>query len=61
MPKGPLLPSEFIPTKFSSAVDKAESGNRPMVLLPRAESLPAIVASGVLGLRCPVCWGLGVG
>ncbi|MFC5861728.1 hypothetical protein ACFPT7_05445 [Acidicapsa dinghuensis] len=27
MPKGPLLPSEFVPTKFSSATDKAEFGN----------------------------------
>ena len=27
MPKGPLLPSEFVPTKFSSAADKAEFGN----------------------------------
>lgn len=27
MQKGPLLPSEFLPTKFSSAADKAEFGN----------------------------------
>jgi hypothetical protein len=27
MPKGPLLPSEFVPTKFSSAAEKAEFGN----------------------------------
>ena len=27
MPKGPFLPSEFVPTKFSSAADKAEFGN----------------------------------
>jgi hypothetical protein len=27
MPKGPFLPSEFVPTKFSSAQDKAEFGN----------------------------------
>ena len=27
MSKGPFLPSEFVPTKFSSAADKAEFGN----------------------------------
>ena len=27
MPKGPFLPSEFVPTKFSSVQDKAEFGN----------------------------------
>jgi hypothetical protein len=27
MPKGPFLPSDFIPTKFSTAADKAEFGN----------------------------------
>ena len=27
MPKGPLLPSEFVPTKYSSAAEKAEFGN----------------------------------
>ncbi len=27
MPKGPFLPDEFTPTKFSTAVDKAEFGN----------------------------------
>lgn len=27
MPKGPLLPSEFVPTRFSSAADKADFGN----------------------------------
>jgi len=27
MPKGPFLPSEFMPTKFSTAQDKAEFGN----------------------------------
>lgn len=27
MPKGPFLPSEFAPTKFSSTVDKADFGN----------------------------------
>jgi hypothetical protein len=27
MPKGPFLPSDFTPTKFSTAVDKAEFGN----------------------------------
>jgi hypothetical protein len=27
MPKGPLLPSEFAPTKFSTSVDKANFGN----------------------------------
>jgi hypothetical protein len=27
MPKGPFLPSEFVPTKFSSAQDKADFGN----------------------------------
>jgi hypothetical protein len=27
MPKGPLLPSEFVSTKFSSAAEKAEFGN----------------------------------
>jgi len=27
MPKGPFLPSEFVPTKFSTAADKAEFGN----------------------------------
>ncbi len=27
MPKGPFLPSEFVPTKFSTAQDKAEFGN----------------------------------
>ena len=27
MPKGPLLPSEFVPTKLSSAADKVEFGN----------------------------------
>ena len=27
MPKGPLLPSAFVPTKFSSAADKADFGN----------------------------------
>jgi hypothetical protein len=27
MPKGPFLPSEFVPTKFSTALDKADFGN----------------------------------
>jgi hypothetical protein len=27
MPKGPFLASEFVPTKFSSAADKADFGN----------------------------------
>jgi hypothetical protein len=27
MPQGPFLPSEFVPTKFSSAQDKADFGN----------------------------------
>ena len=27
MSKGPFLPSEFVPTKFSSAADKADFGN----------------------------------
>ena len=27
IPKGPFLPSEFVPTKFSSAQDKADFGN----------------------------------
>lgn len=27
MPKGPFLPSEFVPTQFSSAADKADFGN----------------------------------
>jgi hypothetical protein len=27
MPKGPFLPSEFVPTEFSTAVDKANFGN----------------------------------
>jgi hypothetical protein len=27
MPKGPFLPSEFVPNKFSSAQDKADFGN----------------------------------
>jgi hypothetical protein len=27
MPKGPFLPSEFQPTKFSTAQDKADFGN----------------------------------
>ena len=27
MPKGPFLPDEFTPTKFSTAADKAEFGN----------------------------------
>jgi hypothetical protein len=27
MPKGPFVPSEFVPTKFSTAADKAEFGN----------------------------------
>ena len=27
MPKGPFLPSEFLPTKFSTAADKADFGN----------------------------------
>ena len=27
MPKGPFHPSEFVPTKFSSAQDKADFGN----------------------------------
>jgi hypothetical protein len=27
MPRGPLLPSEFVPTKFSMAADEAEFGN----------------------------------
>jgi hypothetical protein len=27
MPKGPFLPSEFMPTKFSTAQDKADFGN----------------------------------
>ena len=27
MPKGPLLPSDFTATKFSTAADKAEFGN----------------------------------
>jgi hypothetical protein len=27
MPKGPFLPSEFVPTKFSTAEDKADFGN----------------------------------
>ena len=27
MPKGPFLPSEFVPTNFSSAADKADFGN----------------------------------
>lgn len=27
MPKGPFLPSDFTPTKFSTAADKAEFGN----------------------------------
>lgn len=33
MPKGPLLPSEFVPTKFSSAADKAEFGNALLYFL----------------------------
>ena len=39
MPKGPLFPSEFVPTKVSSAADKVEFGNA----LPhhgRASALP---------------------
>jgi hypothetical protein len=27
MPKGPFLPSEFVPTQFSTAADKADFGN----------------------------------
>ena len=27
MPKGPFLPSEFVPTKFSTSQDKADFGN----------------------------------
>ena len=27
MPKGPFHPSEFVPTKFSTAQDKADFGN----------------------------------
>jgi hypothetical protein len=27
MPKGPFLPDEFTPTKFSTTADKAEFGN----------------------------------
>jgi hypothetical protein len=27
MPKGPFLPSEFVPSKFSTAQDKADFGN----------------------------------
>jgi hypothetical protein len=27
MPKGPFVPSDFVPTKFSTAADKAEFGN----------------------------------
>jgi hypothetical protein len=27
MPKGPFLPSDFLPTKFSTAADKADFGN----------------------------------
>jgi hypothetical protein len=27
MPKGPFLPSDFVPTKFSTAADKADFGN----------------------------------
>lgn len=27
MPKGPFLPSEFVPTQFSTAADKANFGN----------------------------------
>jgi hypothetical protein len=27
MPEGPFVPSDFVPTKFSTAADKAEFGN----------------------------------
>lgn len=27
MPKGPFIPSDFVPTKFSTAADKADFGN----------------------------------
>jgi hypothetical protein len=27
MPKGPFLPSDFVPTNFSTAADKADFGN----------------------------------
>ena len=32
MPKGPFLPSEFVPTKFSTAQDKADFGNAFLAL-----------------------------
>jgi hypothetical protein len=32
MPKGPFLPSEFVPTKFSTAQDKADFGNTFLAL-----------------------------
>ena len=33
MPKGPFLPSDFVPTQFSTAVDKADFGNTLLLFI----------------------------
>jgi len=33
MPKGPFLPSEFVPTQFSTAADKADFGNTLLLFI----------------------------
>ena len=55
MPKGPFLPSDFTPTKFSTAADKAEFGN---ALLRFTESeWQAALLTKALYNRLSMCFG----
>jgi hypothetical protein len=55
MPKGPLLPSEFVPTKFSSARDKADFGNSLLHFI-ESEWAPALFTKSFYN-RLSMCFG----
>jgi hypothetical protein len=55
MPKGPFLPSEFVPTKFSTAQDKADFGNSLLHLIEFEWALALFSKS--LYNRLSMCFG----
>ena len=55
MPKGPFLPSEFVPTKFSTAQDKADFGNSLLHLIESEWALALFTKS--FYNRLSMCFG----
>jgi hypothetical protein len=55
MPKGPFLPSDYTPTKFSTAADKAEFGNTLLRFI-ESEWAPALFTKSFYN-RLSMCFG----